>query len=123
MASKLPSKKPEDMNGSEWYDALIALTAKAQKGNRKAREDIVPLLAAKPDEAASLNWDESARRHLLEACIHENDPSRKMIPYRVDKMRKQLTEHGSSAIERLLVERILIPFPVQDDRIESRKVP
>ncbi|MAF08828.1 hypothetical protein CMK11_00100 [Candidatus Poribacteria bacterium] len=107
MASKLPAKKPEDMNSAEWYDALIGLTGKAQKGDRKAREDIVPLLAAKPDRAASLNWDESARRHLLEACIHENDASREMIPYRVTKMRKELTGDGCTPIERLLIERIL----------------
>ena len=91
----------------EWYDALQGLMAEAQEGSGRAKRDIARMLESKPDRVRSMNWDSSVRTHLLLTVTLDSDPSRHMIPERIAEMRGELLGDSSSAVEELLVERIL----------------
>jgi hypothetical protein len=107
VADRLPAKGTTEMPFEEWYDTLRGLMEKTQEGSGTARHDLARMLESKPDEVRSLNWDKSVRTHLLHAATLDRDPSRHVIPERIAEIKRQLRGDTSSAVEELLIERIL----------------
>jgi hypothetical protein len=107
VAGDTPAKQVDEMAFDEWYDAVQRLMADTDQGSREAKRDLAQLLEAPPEEVRSLNWDKSVRTHLVKHATRDTDPSRHMVPERIERMREQLRNAESSAVEDLLIERVL----------------
>lgn len=101
--------KPQKLTEEE-SQRLTKLVAKAQTGNASALKEARPIL-----DKADL-WDYvgdlggRVRELWLDAMTGQDKLAREAYERHVDMMRRELLEAGDSAIERLLVDRVIVTW-------------
>lgn len=101
MAKKRSRKKPDP------YSELRELAAPAQAGDMVALERARTILRENPSFWEKLNADENTARVQLKTMTGKNELAFSAIEHEADRTRKALEGSAPSAIERLIVRRVL----------------